>query len=1181
MKIRLTLVLLLAVMGLKAQRTQFVNLTAEEVGLTDGGVPRLAWSFPLPADYQDSLYTVSLLYPEFIDAPQTVDSLLPPMPQVEQRVALDRKRGALEVLFTPWVWRDGRQQILVSFMMRVTAVPRPSHEGCGRNDASPGARVKANVFREQGSGEVEGSLLASGRWAKIRVPATGVYEITDALVRQAGFSDASKVRVYGYGGALQPEMLSRSYLAATDDLQEVPTATVNGRRLFYAVGPVSWSTVDAQRRTRNHYSDYGYYFLTQGDEEPLKVSDSEFLGSFYPSPDDYHSLYEVDGYAWYPGGRNLYDREQITTQKAKQVVLRNEGHAATGTLSVRLSGGTTSGGQILLNDSLLGTFSFTVNDEYTKGVESTGIYSIKGLKDENTVSIVCTRGGPLRLDYVSMAWDTPRPAPDLQGGTFPAPEFVYNITNQNLHGDPQADMVIIIPTSQKLRAEAERLKAFHEQHDSLRVNIVPADELYNEFSSGTPDANAYRRYMKMLYDRAGSDADLPRYLLLFGDCMWDNRLLTAECAKLDADDLLLCFESENSLHKVNCYIDDGFFGLLDEGEGGNPQSADKLDIAIGRFPVNSVEEAKIMVDKTIAYAENENAGAWQNTLVFMGDDGDDNRHMRDLNEAAEEIMTLHPGYTVKKIIWDAYDRESSSTGYRYPEVTRLIKQAQQQGALIMDYAGHGSEVQVSHESVLRINDFAAFTNRNLPLWITASCDLMPFDGISETIGETAVLNPRGGAVAFFGTTRTVYATQNKVINMAFLRHVLSKVDGKPITIGEAQRRAKNELIEKGTDLSTNKLQYSLLGDPALALHQPQMEVIVDSINGQAVADIADNLPQMKAGSIANVAGHIDGAEDFNGVVALAVRDSRELITCKLNNTHEADVPFTYYDRTNTLFQGTDSVRGGKFRFNFAIPKDLNYSGGTGLINLHAYNSSHTLDAHGYSEDFRVGGSDLQSGDPTGPSIYCYLNAPSFNNGDRVNSTPYFVAQLSDSDGINASGSGIGHDLELVIDGEMSRTYVLNDNFQFDFGSYTSGTTYYSIPELTEGEHTLLFRAWDIMNNSSVATLNFRVAKNLEPVIYDISCTNNPARTQTTFIVSHDRTGSAVDIEIEVFDMSGRQLWSHLDDGITTSGAYTYDWNLCVDGGQQLQTGIYLYRMRLTSEGTTHTSKARKLIVINN
>ena len=337
MKIRLTMVLLLAVLGLKAQRTQFVNLTAEEVGLTDGCVPRQAWSFPLPTDYQDSLYTVSLLYPEFIDAPQTVDSLLPPMPKVEQRVALDRKRGSLEVLFTPWVWRDGRQQILVSFMIKVESRAKAVSR---QRRSSRYGQYKATATT------ATSSVLSTGRWAKIRVPASGVYQITDALVRQAGFSDAAKVKVYGYGGALQPEVLSREYLAATDDLQEVPTVTVGGRRLFYAVGPVTWSSNDAQRRTRNHYSDYGYYFLTQSDGEPLTVTDTEFLDSFYPSADDYHSLYEVDGYAWYPGGRNLYDREQITTQTSKQVIFNNEGHAATGTLSVRISGGTSSGGQV-------------------------------------------------------------------------------------------------------------------------------------------------------------------------------------------------------------------------------------------------------------------------------------------------------------------------------------------------------------------------------------------------------------------------------------------------------------------------------------------------------------------------------------------------------------------------------------------------------------------------------------------------------------------------------------------------------------------------------------------------------------------------------------------------------------------------------------------------------------------
>ncbi len=146
-------------------------------------------------------------------------------------------------------------------------------------------------------------------------------------------------------------------------------------------------------------------------------------------------------------------------------------------------------------------------------------------------------------------------------------------------------MVIIIPTSQKLLAQAQRLADFHAEHDGLRVRIVPADELYNEFSSGTPDANAYRRYMKMLYDRAETDADMPKSLLLFGGCLWDNRMLTEAGRTLSPDDYLLAFESENSFSHTDSYINDGFFALLDDGEGTNMLQGDKEDIGIGRFPV--------------------------------------------------------------------------------------------------------------------------------------------------------------------------------------------------------------------------------------------------------------------------------------------------------------------------------------------------------------------------------------------------------------------------------------------------------------------------------------------------------------------------------------------------------------------------------------------------------------------
>jgi len=340
---------------------------------------------------------------------------------------------------------------------------------------------------------------------------------------------------------------------------------------------------------------------------------------------------------------------------------------------------------------------------------------------------------------------------------------------------------------------------------------------------------------------------------------------------------------------------------------------------------------------------------------------------------------------------------------------------------------------------------------------------------------------------------------------------------------------------------------------------------------------------MSAGQTVTVSGHIEGMSDFNGVMTAVVRDKKELITCRMNDTSSsgAESAFTYYDRTKTLFSGSDSVRNGRFRFTFAVPKDIDYTEGTGLINVYAVNNAHTVEAHGACEQFIVGGSSIEGNDSIGPSIYCYLNSPSFVDGGTVNPTPYFVAEITDEDGINASGSGIGHDLELIIDGEMSKTYVLNDNFTYDFGSYTSGSTYYNIPELSAGSHTLQFRAWDILNNCSTASLTFNVVNGLEPSLFSVDCTRNPATTSTTFIISHDRIGSPIDVELEIFDTAGRKLWDYTESGTATSSTYTVEWDLTVDGGQRLQTGVYLYRVSIASDGSTQSSKAKKLIVIGN
>ena len=1176
--------------AIPASAQQFFHLTADELRVDTLSAPQFTHVMPLPEAWRDSVYIVRIVYPEYADMAaadvanykRLVAEQPDAEPKVETHVTFDRKRASLLAAVNPVVFRDGRYKQLVSFMLRREARAKADAR---RDAAAYGERAdaKVNVWDTLPAAKryAEHSVLREGRWAKIRVAESGIYQLTSALVRQAGFTDINKVKLYGYGGNLINETLDPKDLVEHDDLKEVATCDVDGKRLFYARGPVSWETETADRRTRNYYSNYGYYFLTEDtSSEPAKVDYDTFVASFYPSPDFYHDIHEQDAFSWYKGGRNFFGAQQVSQGSYMTVDIPENSNATKGNLYVVVTSSNYCKVQVEYNDSVVGTLQTSNSDsQFIYGCESRGTYRVSAVKGTAKVKLsVLSGSNPMRLDMVSMAWDKPRPLPDLKAASFPTPTYVYNIMNQDHHADQQADLVIIIPTSQKLLKQAQRLKAFHEQHDSLKVNLVPADELFNEFSSGTPDASAYRRYMKMLYDRATGEDDRPKYLLLFGDCLWDNRMITSYNTGKNPDDYLLAFESENSYDRRVCYIDDSFHAMLDDGEGLRPMYVDKLDIGVGRFPVVSDAEAKIMVDKTISYSENGNGGAWQNTIMFMGDDGDYNIHMQDANLVADQVSAAHPQYVVKKVMWDAYQMQSGATGNTYPEVTNVIKKQQQQGALIMDYAGHGSEILISHEKVLGISDFAAFSNKNMPLWVTASCDIMPFDNGEETIGETALLNDKGGTMAFYGTSRTVYASHNTTLNSAFMKHVLTyEADGKPIALGEAVRRAKNDM--NGQTVAENSLQYSLLGDPALRLHLPTAQIVIDSINGVDITKAGATVA-MKAGSLATVKGHIADNADFNGTVSLTVRDNLETITCRLNQPKEAENPFEYTDRTKTIFSGDDRISGGRFSVSFAVPKDINYSDQSGLINAFAINDDHTLTAHGYTDKFIVGGSDIAQNDSVGPSIYCYLNSPSFSNGDRVNSTPYFVAEVKDKDGINASGAGIGHDMQLIIDGKMEMTYSLNENFQYDFGSYTSGSTYYNIPQLDEGPHKLQFRAWDILNNYSTAELTFNVVTGQKPS-FSIGCTNNPARESTTFIISHDRSGAELGVIIDVFDVSGRLLWRHEESGVSDTGTYTVPWDLTIDGGSRLQTGVYLYRVHLTSEGATRISKAKKLIVVGN
>lgn len=770
---------------------------------------------------------------------------------------------------------------------------------------------------------------------------------------------------------------------------------------------------------------------------------------------------------------------------------------------------------------------------------------------------------------------------DAAAKSYEEPVVASSVENQDLHALDSIDMVILTPASGMMDAQAERLAEAHRAYDGLRIAVLRADKVYNEFSSGTPDATAYRRLLKMLYDRADEDT-APRYLLLFGDCAWDNRMVTTAWRNYKPDNYLLCFESQNSVSDTRCYVMEDYFGLLDDGEG-SELTSDKTDIGVGRFPVRTVAQATALVDKTINYIEGAQAGAWKNVVCFMGDDGDNNEHMSHADSVAVQVERDYPDLEVRKIMWDAYQRETTASGNRYPQVTQLIQEQMAEGAVMMNYTGHASYYCISHEMTLRIADFVGFNTPRPPLWVTAACDVMPFDTQTENIGETALLHKTGAAIGFFGTTRTVYATNNLRMNQAFCQFIFATDEqGRSNRLGDAVRLAKCVMAadtREGAN-AENKLHYALLGDPALRLGSITNKVVLDSINGIQISQLPSGFT-LHAGGKARLSGHLEDyygnpLTGFEGTLHARLYDSKNDIIC-YNNTR-ATTAFTFSAFDKILYNGTDSVTAGRFTITCPIPIDINYSDDFGRVLFYALSGDKLTEANGHNEAFRIGGTEPDLTDQVGPVITAYLNSPDFTDGSVVNATPYFIAELQDESGINASGNGMGHDLELIIDNSVATTYTLNDYYTSEFGDYTRGTVAFSIPTLKAGKHSLLFRAWDNLNNYATTTLTFEVDPALGSSILNLSASNSPASQSTTFLLSYDRPGSVCQFTIEVFDFVGRLLWSYTTEGSSPNGLYAVPWNLCTGSGMPLGSGVYLYRARIKCDDSSETTKSQKIII---
>jgi hypothetical protein len=774
------------------------------------------------------------------------------------------------------------------------------------------------------------------------------------------------------------------------------------------------------------------------------------------------------------------------------------------------------------------------------------------------------------------------------GTSFFTPERVGSVSNQNLHGLEQVDFVIV--THPSFITQANRLADLHRAQGTL-THVVTTDQVFNEFSSGAPDAVAIRMFAKMFHDRAliNPGTEL-KYLLLFGDGTFDPKNRVP-----NNNNMVLTYQAENSENYLSCYVSDDFYGMLDDNEA--LASNDLLDIGIGRILASDQTQAKQQVDKIehymkngssfftsnnasccLEYNSNSTFGDWKLKYVQIADDEENNYFIQnDTEPQYNEVKTNHYEMNCDKLYLDAYPQQTTAGGQRYPDVYNAITDRIQRGAILVNYVGHGGEVGLAEERVVSIPQINSWTNINaLNLFVSATCEFTKYDDPKRvSAGEWVSLNPTGGAIALMTTTRAVYFGVNTSVGNALFDNVFDRnADNSPLTFGEIMMRTKNDALD-----SDNKRSFTLIGDPALRIALPTLKVITDSINGKNPVVEIDTLNALSKvrikGHIEDVNGNIQNG--FNGILVPSIFDKVKKMKTLGQDPNSPEIEFEL--QRNIVYKGKSSIVNGYFDFSFVVPKDIALSIGKGKISYYAYDAN--VDAYGYDTNFRIGGINPNGiNDDEGPQLEVFLNDEKFIDGSITDETPVLLVKAFDENGINTVGNGIGHDITAVIDGKSSEPIVLNEYYSSELNSYQSGEIRYQMSELEPGRHTVLVKVWDVNNNSSSVETSFVVNERQTPVLSNVYNYPNPFTTSTEFMFEHNQSCSTLDVQVQIFTISGK-LIKTINENVNTVGFRNQGikWDGRDDFGDQLGKGVYIYHLKVKNPDGELAEKTEKLVLL--
>jgi hypothetical protein len=567
---------------------------------------------------------------------------------------------------------------------------------------------------------------------------------------------------------------------------------------------------------------------------------------------------------------------------------------------------------------------------------------------------------------------------------------------------------------------------------------------------------------------------------------------------------------------------------------------------VGRLPVKTVAEAEAVINKLMRYNTKRSRGNWRQKIAFVADDGDGNLHQTDAENLSKMVAKATAAYHLEKVFVDAFPQ--AGTPVRAPKAGQTIDRYVNEGVLIMNYTGHGGSSIWADEQIVTLQNLFNWRNLdNMPLIITATCEFGRYDNPAEVSGaEVAVLSPRGGAIAMLTTARPVYASTNFLLNEAFYKAAFLPQNGQMPRLGDLMRITKNNSFT-----GVYNRNFTLLGDPSLRLNYFDNEVVITTTD------------TLKAGRSVKFSGEIQkegkGAADFNGTATVTVYDKENQLTTLGNE----GTKMNYGRYLSKLFEGTVSVKQGKFSVQFVVPKGIDPKWGAGLVQVYAVRTDSLADAGGGNDRIIVGSTEQLANDIKPPTLRMYLNEETFTEGSQVDDSPLLIAKLSDENGLNLLGA-----MTLTLNDTFS--VAVNDYFLAEKDDFKNGTIRFPFHKLPAGEYVLKLKVADTYNNLTEGTLKFRVGEQVVLVKQAIAFPN-PFTDRLAIQTELVNEGEDVEIETKIFDLTGRLMHS---DSQTIYNSDKIIQVLTWDGNSYdnllMSPGTYIYRLIIHSLTRQHT-----------